>query len=388
MQQNSSAPKLIYFDSAATSYLRPKQVADDLLYALHHFGSPGRGAHPAALEAGRCLFDTRQKVAQFFGAKTENTVFTSGVTESLNMVIEGLFDEGDHVITTAIEHNAVLRPLYHKQSQGLELSIIPLTDNGLLDYDAFEDEIKENTKAIICNHVSNVLGTRTDLAYLASLCEKHNLLLIVDGAQSAGFLPVNIEKDRIDVFCFTGHKSLYGITGTGGFCFRDGVNIPSLKRGGSGQDSFSKDMPENSPNRLEAGTSNSHGIAALRAGISFIEEVGLDNIHKKKEALTKQFLEAIKQINGIRIYSNHDKAIGNLVALNLGRLSSGTLADWLAQDYNICVRPGSHCAPLVHEHFGTEKQGMARFSFSYFNTEEEVATAITALQKIAEELKD
>lgn len=383
---------MIYFDNAATTMKKPPQVSEAVLNALGNMGNSGRGAHGATLGASRIIYDTRVLLGELFGISApERIAFTSNATEALNTAISGMFKKGDHVITTECEHNSVLRPLYRKEKEGVELTILPTLKNekrkqGILDYASFENAVKPNTKAIVITHASNLTGNITDLKTVSSFAKKHGLLLVADASQSAGVLPLDVEKLGIDVLCFTGHKGLLGPQGTGGIYVREGVEIQPLKVGGSGVHSYDKNHPSQMPAALEAGTLNAHGIAGLHGALEYLKETGIETIRQKEMELLKYFLEGVREIEGITLYGNpeleHRVAT---VALNIRNYDSGEVADWLWEEYEIAVRSGAHCAPLMHNALGTKEQGAVRFSFSHYNTKEETDLAIRALREIAEE---
>ncbi|WP_288184410.1 aminotransferase class V-fold PLP-dependent enzyme [uncultured Sporomusa sp.] len=376
---------MIYFDNAATSLPKPPAVGQAVLAAINTFGGAGRGGHPAALAASRCLFQARKAVAALLGSAADLTVFTANATDSLNIAIAGLLTREDHVITTALEHNSVLRPLYKLRSQGMGLSIVDIDQQGNLDYDGFRRLLRPNSKAVVCTHASNLTGTLTDLAFLADFCRENGLLLIVDAAQTAGVFPIDMDKLGIDVLCFTGHKGLLGPQGTGGLCIRQGLDVLPLKVGGSGLHSYSETHPADLPEALEAGTANAHGIAGLLAGVEYIQATGMDTIRDRELELATLFRQGIAAIPGVRIYGDPARPHAPLVTLNIGSLDSGEVGDRLATLYDICVRSGAHCAPLAHLALGTREQGAVRFSFSSFNTEEEVQRGVRAIAAIAAE---
>jgi len=354
---------MVYLDSASTSLYKPTQVTTAITEAVNSYGNPGRGAHKHALAAAKCIFQGRKTVASFFGASPQQVVFTSSATESLNIAILGLLKPTDHVITTVLEHNSVLRPLYYLESLGLGISYA-LTD--------FTKYLKSNTKAVVITAASNVTGQVTDLQQVSAFCKANGLLLIVDAAQAAGLVPLDMKN--IDVLCFTGHKSLFGPQGIGGLVTK--VEIPPLKYGGTGFDSFSKTQPDKLPDSLEAGTLNTPGIAGLSAGINYARTHGA----KKAFDLAEWFHKQICRVSNIKIYSNLELPI---VAINIGDFDSGDVEFFLSHEFGISVRGGFHCAPLLHETMGTKKQGIVRFSFSQFNTENDVLAAVQAVKLIA-----
>ena len=375
---------MIYFDNAATTLQKPEGVEEAVIRALRSAGNAGRGAHEPTLAASRLLYHTREKLAKLFGVSDPSRIaFTGNATEALNMAIQGIFRPGDHVITSVCEHNSVLRPLYLMGERGVALSFIDVDDKGRLRYDLMEELVRKETKALVLTHASNLTGNVTDLERAAAFAKKYGLLLVVDGAQSAGILPVSAEALGIDVFCFTGHKGLMGPQGTGGIYVREGLEIAPLKVGGSGIHSFDQEHPALMPTALEAGTLNVHGIAGLGASVDDILQTGTDTILKKEMALARRFICGIQDLPEIHIYGDLEAEIRTgIVSLNIGAEDSAQISDILWEDYEICVRAGAHCAPLMHKALGTVDQGAVRFSFSYYNTIEEIDIAIQALREL------
>lgn len=378
---------MIYFDNAATTLQKPVEVIDAVQKALLTLGNAGRGAHAPTLQAERTVFDTRVKLANLFNiANPAQIAFTCNATEALNIAIQGLFKAGDHILSSEAEHNSVLRPLYLQESRGVEVSFLPLDAYGRIDYDVLESRVQTNTKAIVINHASNVTGNVNDLRKLSAIAKKYNLLLVVDASQSAGTLPIDVESMGIDVLCFTGHKGLLGPQGTGGIYVSEKVVLPSFKVGGSGVHSFDKVHPQMMPTLLEAGTLNGHGLAGLNATLDFLLTTGVDKVHAQEMKLMNHFINGVKGLPNIKLYGDFDgEERVAIVSLNIGEMDAGLVSDILWEEYGICVRAGAHCAPLVHKHFGTEKQGMVRFSFGYFNTLEEVDVAIEAIKELSEQ---
>lgn len=378
---------MIYLDNAATTMHKPKEVIEAVVNAMNSLGNAGRGANTASLGAARLIYDTRDKLCHMFGAESpKQIVFTSNSTESLNTAIKGLIDPGDRVITTMMEHNSVLRPLYELQEKGTEVTFLKSDKRGCICYEDFEKEIRDNTKAIICTHGSNLTGNLVDIRRVGEIAHKHGLLFIVDASQTAGVFPINVKEMQIDVLCFTGHKGLLGPQGTGGMYVREGLTVRPLKSGGSGVQTYSKTHPKEMPTALEAGTLNGHGIAGLHAAVEYIEKTGMENIRQKEQMLMKQFYEGVRDIPGITIYgdfTSYDRC--PIVTLNIGDYDSSEVSDELLMTYDISTRSGGHCAPLMHTALGTVEQGAVRFSFSHFNTEEEIKAAIRAVQELAEE---
>lgn len=378
---------MIYLDNAATTQKKPDQVLEAMVAALQSMGNSSRGTHGGALKSARSVFSARENISRLFnGPGPERVVFAANATEALNIALGGLFRKGDHVITTALEHNSVLRPLYRLEEEGIiQLSIVPADSRGCVDYDDFSQLIQPNTRAIVCTQASNLTGNALDLMKIGSIAHEKGLLFVVDSSQGAGVLPLDMEAMHISVLCFTGHKGLMGPQGTGGLCVAEGVEIRPLKVGGSGVQSYSRTHPTEMPTRLEAGTLNGHGIAGLGAGVEWLLETGIDKIHAREVALAKRFYDGVKDIPGVKIYGDFSSWNRTaVVTLNLGDYDSGEVSDALWEDYEIATRPGAHCAPLMHMALGTVDQGAVRFSFSWFNTEEEVDTAINAMKELAQ----
>ena len=378
---------MIYMDNAATTMRKPKEVAEAVVNAMNSMGNAGRGANEASLSAARVIYETRELLADFFGAENpKQIVFTNNSTESLNIAIKGILNSGDHVITTMLEHNSVLRPLYEMEEKGIELSIIKSDKKGKISYQEMEGAIRSNTKAIICTHGSNLTGNMIDIEKVGEIAKKHGLLFVVDASQTAGVYPIDVQKMNIDLLCFTGHKSLLGPQGTGGLYVREGVQVRPLKTGGSGVQTYSKTHPAEMPTALEAGTLNGHGIAGLHAALLYLKEEGIETIRKKELEYMWQFYHGVENIPNVKVYGDFEtEKRCPIVTLNIGDYDSSEVSDELLVEHGISTRPGAHCAPLIHEALGTVEQGAVRFSFSHYNTKEEVETAIRAIKELAEE---
>lgn len=378
---------VIYMDNAATTLKKPQEVIDAVVQAMSSMGNAGRGANEAALGAARMIYDARDRLCHFFGGENPSRlVFTNNSTESLNIALKGILNPGDHVITTVLEHNSVLRPLYQLQESGVELTIIGCDEKGNIDFCDIESSIKKNTRMIVCTNGSNLTGNYIPLEPIGELAHKNGLLFVVDASQTAGVFPIDVKKMKIDVLCFTGHKGMLGPQGTGGMYVGEGVEIRPFKSGGTGVQTFNKRQPEEMPVRLEAGTLNGHGIAGLLAGVEYLERTGIDTIREREQMLMRRFYDGIKDIPGLTFYGDFSrKERCPIVTFNIGDYDSGEVSDALLMDYGISTRPGGHCAPLLHEAFGTVKQGAVRFSFSHYNTEEEVDAAIQAVYELAQE---
>lgn len=379
---------MIYLDNAATTLKKPPAVIEAVCAAMNSMGNASRGAHGGSLHASRMVYETREKLAKLFGcSRPDHVIFTQNSTESLNLAIRGAIPAGSHVISTDLEHNSVLRPLYLLEAeQGVKLSFVAADKKGSVKVEDFETLIQSDTSAIVCTHASNLTGNRIDIEAVGALAKRHNLLFIVDASQSAGAMEIDMERMGIDILCFTGHKGLMGPQGTGGLCVREGVQIRPLKVGGSGVKTYSKSHPVEMPTALEAGTLNSHGIAGLSAALDYLFEVGVDAIEEKENALMRRFYDGVVNVPGVKVYGDFSaEKRGAIVTLNIGDYDSGVVSDELSEVYDIATRAGAHCAPRMHEALGTVEQGAVRFSFSWFNTEEEVDVAIRAVREMAEE---
>lgn len=378
---------MIYLDNAATTRIKPKEVVEAVTYALTTLGNAERGTHSASLGASRTVFSTRMKLAKFFKAEgPSNIVFTMNATESLNIAIKGILEKGDAVISTCLEHNSVLRPLYQMRDEGVKISFVSADRFGRPNYEEFEALIKPNTKAIISTAGSNLTGNLVDIERVGEIAKKRGLLFVVDASQVAGVFPIDVKELNIDILCFTGHKGLLGPQGTGGLYVREGVEVKPYLSGGTGVQTYNEHQPSEMPTRLEAGTLNGHGIAGLDAAIDYINEVGMKIIHDREMDLMWRFYEGVKGIKGIKIYGDFEtKERCSIVSLNLSDYESGAVSDELFERFDIATRPGGHCAPLMHKALGTVDQGAVRFSFSHFNTEEEIDIAIEAVRTLAEE---
>lgn len=375
---------MIYLDSAATSYYRPGSVAEAVKNAILQMGNANRGSYDVSLNATRTLYDTREMLSEFFHVGNASRVaFTYNVTHSLNMAIGGLCTGRERILTTAMEHNSVLRPVYMAQERGCRVSVLPLTSDLKIDMQLLEYRLSQGVDIFVCTHASNVTGTVNDIRRIGELCEKYNSLFILDSAQSAGVLDIDMKKDRISVLCFTGHKSLLGPQGIGGICVAENVHLTPIMAGGTGIRSFEREQPFRMPECLEAGTVNVHGAAGLYEGLKYIREKGTKAIKEREQELVRRFYSGISSLPDLKIYGDIEQAdhVG-ILSLNIGELPSFEISDVLSHRFGIMTRSGIHCAPLLHKAAGTEKQGMVRFSFSHFLKDEEVDTAADVLCQI------
>lgn len=378
---------MIYLDNAATTHPKPPGVAAAVCAAMERFGNSGRGAHDDALEASRAIYALREKLAQLFGCpRPERVCFTANSTQALNTALFGLFGPGDHILSTDLEHNSVLRPLYRLRQQGAQVDFLPADRQGRLDWDDLARLVRPNTRGIVCTHASNLTGDAVELERVGTFARSRGLTFVVDASQTAGLLPIDMARQQIDVLCFTGHKSLYGPQGTGGLCVGEGVDIRPLLTGGTGVQSYRESQPEEYPTRLEAGTLNSHGLAGLSAALDFLLALGPDAVRAHDLALARRFYSRVRTLPGVRVYGDWEAELrAPIVSLNLGGEDSAAVSDQLAQRFSIATRPGAHCAPRLHRALGTQEQGAVRFSWSYFSTEAETDAAARAVEILAGE---
>ena len=378
---------MIYLDNAATTLHKPPQVMDAVVRAMTAMGNAARGAHGGALEASRTVYNTRVKLARLFGCpRPDHVIFTANSTEALHIAISGLIRPGDHVVTTDCEHNSVLRPLYRLEERGAVLDIALADRLGRVACEDLEALLRPDTRAVVCTHASNLTGNVLDIARIGEMARRRGALFIVDASQTAGALPIDIEAMGVDVLCFTGHKGLMGPQGTGGLCVRPGVEIRPWKVGGTGIQTYSPTQPEAYPTRLEAGTLNGHGLAGLNAALDFLAETGPEAIHAHEDALARRVYAAVRDLPGVTVYGDFTAPVrAPIVTLNIGALDSAQVSDELAERFGIATRPGAHCAPRMHQALGTTDRGAVRFSFSWFNTQDEVDEAIRAVGQLAEE---
>jgi len=378
----------IYFDNAATSWPKPSQVKEAMVRFMDEIGAnPGRSGHLLSIEAARVLHETREALSLCFHVKdSSRIVFTHNATESINLGLKGLLKPKDHVITSSMEHNSVMRPLRDLEKKGIELSIIPCSRKGILDPREVKKKIRSNTRMIVLNHASNVTGNLLPIREVGLIARKHNLLFLVDAAQTAGAYPIDMEQDGIDLLAFTGHKSLYGPQGTGGLVIgirvKEKEMIP-LKQGGTGSRSESEEQPDFLPDRFESGTPNSVGIAGLLAGIQFVLEKGIEQIHQHEISLIEKLIEGLKEFPQVRVYGpeNASERIATL-SFNIAHQSPSDVAFRLEREFGILCRPGLQCAPAAHRTIGTFPEGTVRFSLSFSNSEEEVERALQAVSHL------
>jgi len=381
--------KTIYLDNAATSWPKPVKVKEAMVRFIEEIGAnPGRSGHLLSIEAARILYEARDALATLFRVKDPlRIVFTLNATESLNLALKGILKAGDHIITSSMEHNSVMRPLRDLERKGIELNVVPCSAEGELDPRELEKLIRPNTRMIVLNHASNVTGTLLPIREAGRIARWHNLLFLVDAAQTAAAYPIDFEADGIDLLAFTGHKSLYGPQGTGGLVIGERVKesemIP-LKQGGTGSRSEFEEQPDFLPDCFESGTPNGIGIAGLLTGVQFVLEKRVGQIRQREIALLERLQEGLSAIPHVRLYGvrDPDRRIATL-SLNIADLSPSDAAFRLEREFRILCRPGLHCAPAAHRTLGTFPAGTVRFSLGVFNTEEEIDTAVEAVSHIS-----
>ncbi len=369
---------MIYFDNAATSFPKPQRVREAVALALESFGNPSRGAHEMALKATRAVESCRARAAELFGCRAERTAFCANVTEALNIAVSSVMG---HIVTTASEHNSVLRPVYRSG----DFTIIDVDEHGAFTAEDVARALRPETAAVVLGHASNLTGQIHPIKEIGRLCRERGLIFIVDAAQSAGLLDIDMEEAGLDALCFTGHKSLCGPQGTGGICLSERFLPAPLAVGGSGLHTFAREHPRDMPIRLEAGTQNGHGLAGLLAGLEYVLENGPEKLWAAADKVARHFYRGAEEISGLTFYGRHDETKRlPIVTLNVGDMAADEAAAILAEEHGIAVRAGAHCAPLLHRAFGTEARGALRFSFSHFNTLDEADRGVEALRAIKE----
>jgi len=380
---------MIYFDNAATSYPKPKEVGQAMMYFLEKVGAtPGRSSYRLSIESGRILYQARESLAELFNVDDPlRIIFTLNVTEALNLALKGLLRPGDQVITSSMEHNSVMRPLRELEKRGVEVKVIPCSSQGVLDPVDLERAIKKNTKLIVLNHGSNVIGSLLPITVVGEMAKRHHILFLVDTAQTAGCYPLDIEKDNIDLLAFTGHKALYGPPGTGGLVIGERVDTKKLiplKVGGTGSHSEFEEQPDFLPDIYESGTPNIVGLNGLKEGVRFVLAERVDKIHQHEKNLIIRLIEGLKEIPEVTLYGgDYRKEQVAVVSFNLKDKWPSEVGMRLDEEYDIMCRVGLHCSPATHKTIGTFPRGTVRFSMSWFNTLEEVDQVIMAIREIA-----
>ena len=388
--ENNMEQGLIYFDNAATVWPKPEKVYKfmDQFYRTQGV-NPGRSGYDLAIETGSLLANLRKRLTKFFGGdedEPERLIFSYNATDALNLIIPGLLGAGDHVITTNLEHNSVIRPVNHMvRDHGAEATFVPFNSAGFVEPSEIEKALRPNTKAVIVNHGSNVIGTVQPVEQIGRICREHDVILVLDTAQTAGVIPINMKEMNVDVVAFAGHKALMGSMGIGGLCIRKHVEVRQVRSGGTGVRSIEPYHLEEYPFRLEYGTPNMVGVAALWAGQDWLDENGVEKVHAQEMKLACKLVEGLRGIDGVRLYcceklENHLSTI----LMNVEGVDPGDVGIMLDVDHNIATRTGLHCAPLVHKQLGlVENHGGVRFSLGPFNTEQDVAMAVEAVGQIA-----
>lgn len=377
---------MIYLDNAATTFPKPEAVYNAMMDCMKNYcANPGRAGHKLAMKAAREIYDTRENIAKLFNIDNPmNIVFTNNATDSLNLAIKGVVNKGDHIITTSMEHNSVIRPIKALEKVGVENTIVQCDEQGFLNIDDLEKAIKPNTKLIVTTHASNVCGTLIDIKSISEIANKHNILYLIDASQTVGVYDIDLKDIKADMLAAPGHKGLLGPQGTGILYIREGLNIDILKEGGTGSRSEDLFQPDLLPDKYESGTHNTPGIVGLNEGVKFIFKEGIDKIKEHEEELCKYMLERLEEVPNIRIYGPKDaNKRASVISINIGNMDSGEITFLLDSEYDIATRSGIHCAPLAHKTLGTLEQGAVRFSIGYFNTKEEIDKAVAALKEIA-----
>jgi cysteine desulfurase family protein len=377
---------MIYFDNAATSWPKPATVCAALSdYFGEAGGNPGRSSHRMSVAAARVVENAREVLAELFHANDPSrVVFTQNATHALNLALYGLLHSGDHVVTTSIEHNSVMRPLRHLETLGVELTVVACTQDGILDLKTVRHALRPGTRLLVTTHGSNVVGTLTPLGALAALAREQGILHLVDAAQTAGAILIDVQEMGLDLLAFSGHKGLLGPTGTGGLYIREGIVLTPLVRGGTGSDSAHETQPEFLPDVYESGTLNVAGIAGLGAGVRFLSEIGIEAVKTHERKLVAQFLAGASEISGITLYGPRDAELQcGVVSFNVAGAMPSEVGLILDESFGIMARTGLHCAPSAHRTLGTFPTGTVRFGFGWFNTPGEVDVALKALREIA-----
>jgi cysteine desulfurase / selenocysteine lyase len=381
--------KLIYLDNAATSFPKPEIVIRAMgAFMRETGGNPGRSGHRLSIEAGRVIFEAREGIAALFGiSDSSRVIFGQNATEGINLGLKGLLRKGDHVITSSMEHNSVMRPLRALEREGIELTVVPCSPEGFLDPAGIRKAIRKNSRMVVLNHGSNVVGTLLPLKPIGEICRNREILFLVDAAQTAGVFPIDMEKEKIDLLAFTGHKALFGPQGTGGLVLGERVNeknIEPLKRGGTGSRSEREEQPDFLPDLCESGTPNAVGLAGLRAGLEFIRGIGIEKIRDQERRLTAQLIQGLRKIPGTVVYGPGDaEKQCATVSFNLQEWIPSELSFRLDEEFGILTRVGLHCAPSAHRTIGTFPEGTVRVSMSYLNKEEEIGKTVEAIGQLA-----
>ncbi len=387
------ADHLIYLDNAATSWPKPPGVARAMTHFIESIGAnPGRSGHRLSVEAARLVFGAREAIARFFHTPDPlRVVFGLNITDGINLALHGLLKPGDHVVTTGMEHNAVMRPLRMLEKSGVQVSQVSCALDGTIQPAEIKNTLRSNTRLVAINHASNVCGTLLPVSQIGEITRNAGLLLMVDTAQSAGVIDIDMERDQIDLLAFTGHKSLYGPMGTGGLILGERVNpteISPLRQGGTGSRSEREVQPDFLPDCYESGTANAVGLAGLLNGLEWITAIGMDKIRTEEETLCQMLIDGLKQIPGVLVYGTHDASRQTAtVGWNAEGIEPSTIGFRLDEEFGILCRVGLHCAPSAHHTLGTYPDGCVRFGLGAFNTQDEIESALEAVWKVTQKGK-
>ena len=377
---------MIYLDNAATTFPKPSSVYKSVMKAMKVYGAnPGRGSHKMAIEGARIIYETRELLAELFNMDDPmKVIFTFNATDSLNTAIKGILSSGDHVVTTEMEHNSVLRPIKELENFGVENTIVKCATDGTINLNDLESAIRGNTKLIVTTHVSNLTGTIFPAEEIGKICKEYSIPYLLDASQSAGVLNIDMKKYNIGLLAVPGHKGLLGPQGTGALLINSDIEIKHLKEGGTGSQSSSLEHPNFYPDKLEAGTHNLPGIAGLNAGLKYILNRGTESIYSHEKNLLDIFIKELKNNSKIKIYGPESiEHRSGVIPVNIEGMDSSEVANILDSIYNIAVRPGLHCAPLAHKAIGTEKIGAVRFGVGPFNKKSDIMAAVKALNEIS-----
>ncbi len=377
---------MLYFDNAATSFPKPGETIDAVQTFLTEIGgNPGRGGHPLSIDAARVIFDARDRLTRFINGKdSERLIFTQNGTDSLNCAILGLLEQGDHVVTTGLEHNSVMRPLeFLRKTRNVEVSIVPCSNTGLLEMSALKAAMRPKTKAVIVNHGSNVIGTVQPIDRIREIVGEK--ILILDACQTIGNIPIDVQREGVDVCCFSCHKALFGVQGLGAIYMRKGIDPTPLRFGGTGSNSEYMEQPDALPDRYESGTPNTPGIAGLLGGLKFIERVGLDEIARKKRAAAEKVFEGLRRLKNIKVYGEIEPGDNRLpiILINVDGVEPSEVG-YVCNRADICVRVGLHCSPLSHRTIGTFPRGAVRISPGYFTEDGHIGRLLEVIKAVAE----
>ena len=381
---------MIYFDNAATSWPKPAGVTEAMVNFMQNIGAnPGRSGHRLSVEAGRIINDARELVAELFNVEDPlRVILGSNATDGLNLGIRGILSPGDHVITSSMEHNSVMRPLRDLETRGVNVSVVTCGRDGQLDPDELTREIRETTRLIVVNHASNIVGTLLSVSEIGKIAHDHEIPFMIDAAQTGGCFPIDMKRDNIDLIGFTGHKSLLGPQGTGGLVIGDSMDtgtIRPLKAGGTGSKSEYETQPDFLPDKFESGTLNTVGLAGLLAALEFLSETGITAIHQREQILTRRMLDGLGGIPGVTVYGPMDPKLQTpTISFTLEGLSPSEVGFLLDEDFDIMCRVGLHCAPTAHKTIGTFPTGTVRFGMGYFTTEDEIDQGVEAVRTLAE----